>query len=343
MIFEHLGGNTEETEWVNYRLGEGKGILVWGNHNSAYNEATMGYNANSNFSWISYKNRGWSVPGNVSYMESHDEERLMYKNLQFGNSSGTYNIKTLATALDRMELAGAFYFTVPGPKMIWQFGELGYDFSIDYDCRVCNKPIRWDYVNDLNRKDLYNMWSKLIKLKKQENIFRTANFSLDVANTNGLKSIHLTDDAVSTSELKYITIIGNFGVTTQSINPAFQTTGTWYDLLNDNTSISYTTSISLQPGEFKIYGNQSVVLGLESVNNVIEDVVLYPNPTNSSFRISKQVTNLTIYDVTGKKVKSFIDGFSENYSFDISDLTPAFYFIKIQTEKGLVVKQLVKQ
>ncbi|MCK4561860.1 MAG: alpha-amylase, partial [Flavobacteriaceae bacterium] len=78
IIFEHLGGNTEETEWVDYRLGEGKGIMMWGNHNFNYNEATMGYHdssGKSDFSWISYKNRAWSVPANVSYMESHDEER----------------------------------------------------------------------------------------------------------------------------------------------------------------------------------------------------------------------------------------------------------------------------
>ncbi|MCK5678761.1 MAG: alpha-amylase, partial [Flavobacteriaceae bacterium] len=56
VIFEHLGGNTEETEWVNYRLGEDKGILMWGNHNFNYNEATMGYHdsGKSDFSWISY-------------------------------------------------------------------------------------------------------------------------------------------------------------------------------------------------------------------------------------------------------------------------------------------------
>ena len=116
VIFEHLGGNIEETEWVDYRLGEGKGIMMWGNHNSNYNEATMGYHdsGKSDFSWISYLNRGWTVPANVSYMESHDEERLMFKNLSFGNSAVGYDIQTLSTALDRMELAGAFYFTIPG-------------------------------------------------------------------------------------------------------------------------------------------------------------------------------------------------------------------------------------
>ena len=89
-------------------------MMLWGNHNYDYNEATMGYP--SNFSGISYKNRGWASPNLVGYMESHDEERLMYKNLTYGNSSGSYNIKDIRVALNRMKLAGAFFFTIPGSK-----------------------------------------------------------------------------------------------------------------------------------------------------------------------------------------------------------------------------------
>lgn len=44
-----------------------------------------------------------------------------------------------ATALKRMQQAAAFFFTIPGPKMIWQFGELGFDYSIEYNGRVGNK------------------------------------------------------------------------------------------------------------------------------------------------------------------------------------------------------------
>ena len=282
VIFEHLGGNTEETEWVNYRLGEGKGIMVWGNHNSNYNEATMGYHdsGKSDFSWISYLDRGWSVPANVSYMESHDEQRLMYKNLQFGNSSGSYSIKTLATALDRMELAGAFYFTIPGPKMIWQFGEVGYDIDIDFNGRVGNKPILWNYFEESDRKDLYNSWSKLIQLKKQEEIFRTTTFTLDVANSNGLKKIQLTNDSNSN---EFITIIGNFGVTTQSINPTFQQTGTWYEFFTDTQVTITNTSevISLNPGEFKLYSTKNFSEADSDNDGILDSIDNCPNTPNT--------------------------------------------------------------
>src|SRR5205823_2038318 len=100
---------------------------------------------------------------------------LMYKNLQSGNSFGTYNIRDLNTALQRIELSNAFFLTIPGPKMIWQFGELGYDYTINYctngtvdnACRLDPKPIRWDYLQVLQRKRIYDVVSKLNKLRKE--------------------------------------------------------------------------------------------------------------------------------------------------------------------------------
>jgi len=343
VIFEHLGTNTEETEWVNYRLNEGKGIMLWGNHNFNYNEATMGY-TDTDFSWISYKNRGWSVPANVSYMESHDEERLMYKNISFGNSSGSYNIQNEDTALDRQELAGAFYFTVPGPKMIWQFGELGYDISIDQNGRTGNKPILWNYFDEPNRKNLYDAWAKLIKLKKQEDIFRTDNFTLDVANANGLKKIQLTDDA-SNPNIKHINIIGNFGVTTQSINPSFQQTGTWYDFLNNNSTINVAntnSTISLAPGEFKIFATSQITLSMndEYLNSIIS---LSPNPVENKFKINASVKNVSIYDTRGRMIKSFNGNFTENDSYDISELSQAVYIVKIDADLGTLTKKIIKK
>ena len=130
VILEHFTDNTEEKVLANH------GMMIWGNSNYNYNEATMGYHdsGKSNFSWISYKNRGWNEPNVMGYMESHDEERLMYKNLTYGNSSGAYQIKQLPTALKRMELAGVFFFTIPGPKMVYEFGERGFDYSINWPC-----------------------------------------------------------------------------------------------------------------------------------------------------------------------------------------------------------------
>ena len=110
LILEHLAVNSEEKELSDY------GFMLWGNLNHTFNEASMGYNNNSNFSGAIYTERGWSNPHLVSYMESHDEERLMYKNLEFGNESGDYSVKDFSTAIDRQKLANTFYFLIPGQE-----------------------------------------------------------------------------------------------------------------------------------------------------------------------------------------------------------------------------------
>lgn len=343
IIFEHLGPNSEETKWINYRLNEGKGIMVWGNHHGNYTNATIGENTSgaSNFDWISYKNRGWSVPANVSYMESHDEERLTYAAITNGKSNGGYNIKNEETALSRMELSGAFYFTVPGPKMIWQFGELGYDISINQNGRTGNKPILWNYFDDENRKAIYNTWSKLIQLKLKYDIFKTSDFTIDASNSNGLKKIQLSN--ASASDIQYINVIGNFGVTTQNINPVFQQTGTWYDLLDDNATLNVTNTnnlISLAPGEFKVYGNKAAVLSTENIF-LDDSVSLYPNPAKDSFSLSISATKVIIFDINGKQVKEFKGNFEPNNLFSTNDLEKGLYIVMSQNAEGKILKKLI--
>ncbi len=355
VILEHFADNSEESALINYRLNEGKGMMVWGNHHGAYKDAALGShnNGSSDFSLISYKNRGWSAPQNVSYMVSHDEQRLMYENLNFGSSNGSYDTKNLSTALDRMELNGAFYFTVPGPKMIWQFDELGYDYhinrctngSIDNNCRTAEKPIRWDYFSDQDRKDVYNTWAKLMQLKTKYEVFETSNFSLDVGNSNGLKTIHLTD--TNAADLQYVTVIGNFGLTTQNIDPDFQVTGTWYNLLNNNSTISVSNvnaTISLQPGEYIVYGNMPASLSTDDEELLQQDFVVYPNPTSNSFQVNKEIEQVKIYDVTGKEVKSLRSTRGSQTNFSVSDLEKGIYLLRIKTPTNqTITRKLVVQ
>ena len=80
---------------------------------------TMGYvgNGSDNFEYqVSKNERGWSFHNLVGFMESHDEERLMYNNLLYGNQSENYDIQNINVSLKRMSQAAAFFFTIPGPK-----------------------------------------------------------------------------------------------------------------------------------------------------------------------------------------------------------------------------------
>ncbi|MCF6182029.1 alpha-amylase family glycosyl hydrolase [Lutibacter sp.] len=333
-ILEEFADNSEETVLANY------GMLLWGNLNNNYAQNTMGFSSSSDISWISYKARGWNNPNVVGYMESHDEERLMYKNLQFGNSNGTYNIKDLATALKREELAANFFFTIPGPKMIWQFGELGYDISINQGGRTSRKPIHWDYFNDANRKNVYDIWRTLTAFKQQQPVFNTTNFTLNVSNL--VKNIVLRDASMD------VVLVGNFDVISQNVSPNFTKTGTWYEYYTGSSLNVTNTSmtLNLQPGEYRLYSSVplSNPLGIVKVNNPLNQTLkIYPNPVQTSFRINQGVESVKIYDLTGRLIKQFNGQFIKNKSFDIQALAPSIYLLQIKTTNDKIyAKKLVK-
>lgn len=328
VIFEHLSENSEEKELANY------GILMWGNSNYSYNEATMGYNDNSNFEWISYKERGWNNPHVVGYMESHDEERLMFKNLEYGASEGSYSVKDLGTALKRQELAANFFFTIPGPKMIWQFGERGYDVSIEFNGRIGEKPPKWEYMNDWKRRNLYYVYSSLIDLKKNEDVFNTTNFSMNL--DGAMKKIRLNGDDMS------VVVLGNFGLTEGSINPQFQFEGTWYEYwTGDSISVSNVGgNIMLEAGEYRLYTSKRLskpdYVGIEDeVVNELQ-IKLFPVPAHSILNISssENIDKLEVYNLLGSLVYSDSKVDNNEKSIDVDSFKQGYYFIKIYSDNG---------
>ena len=319
VILEHFCDNSEEKELSD------SGMLVWGNMSYSYDQASMGYNTGWDFSYGIYTSRTWTKPHLVTYMESHDEERLMYKNLQFGNSSGTYNIKNLNTALKRSEMCGAFLFTIPGPKLFWEFGELGYDLSInrcedgtiDNNCRLSPKPVHWDYLQDIQRKRLHDVYAELIKLRFHplyKDVFLTNQISENFS--NGFKWLEVTTD---TSK---ICVVGNFDVVSQTGSVTFQNAGTWYDYL-DGTTFTATGAaqdISLQPGEYHVYLNRNVVSTIATPvtsinipsNNLL--IKVYPNPVLKSAAIDVTVpesgkVEIDLFNVAGQTLRNIYSGF----------------------------------
>ncbi len=350
VIFEHLGSDTEEQEWANYRIGEGKGVMMWGIMTHDYNELTMGYPANINR--MGHSSRGFTAPRLVGYAESHDEERLMYKNLQFGNSSGGYDIRDLNTALERMSALGAVTLTIPGPKMIWHFGELGMENSIftcndgsvnepggtDGDCKLDIKPQpQWvnNWTEDPTRSQIYSDWARLNELKINSPVFE-GNYTIDSGDLT--PRIYIWDDAIPTNELKNVVILANFDVTAQNITPDFPYAGTWYDLMDDSgsTSINVTNTsapINIPAGGFRVYGNALATLSVDTVETV-NNIQLYPNPAKNNFYINSNVKSVEIFDTTGKLIKSFYGNFNKNHAFDSTGLSKGLYFIKATNNSG---------
>lgn len=122
MICEHWCEASEENELAS------RGMMCWNKVNEPYYQAGMGWNENSDFSGMfnigiyEATKGGW-----VSYFESHDEERAAFKAKEWGTDIVKNDIEV---RMNSMAALAAFTFTVPGPKMIWQGGELGFDTAL---------------------------------------------------------------------------------------------------------------------------------------------------------------------------------------------------------------------
>jgi 1,4-alpha-glucan branching enzyme len=247
VILEHFADNSEQTVLAN------EGMMMWTNLSTPGYQSTMGYPTGPvwDLSGLFYDGYGFTAPYNlVQYFESHDEERNMYKNETYGNVSGSYSTKNIATGLKREEMLAAFLMVSPGPKMIWQFQELGYDISIDQNGRTGEKPILWNYNTDVNRRHLYSVFAKLIKMKINNPVFTSTKFKYSLA--GAVKTIQMLDNTAN------VEVIGNYDVVTQTTNISFPATGTWYDYQTGN-SISITSlpySLTLAPGEYHIYSDK---------------------------------------------------------------------------------------
>jgi len=279
VILEHL---SEENEEVVLR---DAGMITWANANGTFRSLTAGQNTSASISWINDDRR-------VVYMESHDEERLQWANKNNGIIEGNYNIRELQTGTDRVKMASAFFYTQPGPKMMWMFQELGYDLAINTcrdgvtiepGCRVDNKPLPWGsgnlgYYEDPIRFKLIQAHGAIINLTRDyREVFKEGSFSFSQnGSTKRINIAHATMD---------VTIIGNFDTEMATIDPNFSVDGTWYDFFSDD-QIEVTDvneEIGLFPGEFHIY----TTLELPSPG---DDLVGFPDPPRIS-EIANQSTN----------------------------------------------------
>ncbi len=308
MILEHWTDNNEEKALSDM------GFMTWANVTHDYQEAAMGYS--SNLAWASWQERGWNHPRSVSYMESHDEERLMYKNLQFGNSNGSYDAGALETALGRMEMTSCFNLPLPGPKMVWQFGELGYDYSINTcsdgvtvseDCRVVAKPVRWDYREVAPRYRVYQVMSALAGLKRDHEVFQTEDYTWDVWGYG--KRLVLNGSEMD------VVVAGNFQVTSLNMTPGFTHTGTWYDYFTGETLevVDLNAAVAFEPGDYHLWTDVALetpenILGIaEAELGATFDVV--PNPGTQAHIEwpvpGAESMEVRVLDLTGRCVRSF--------------------------------------
>jgi len=340
IILEHLAENSEEKILADY------GMLLWGNQNYTFSQNSMGFSTDSDISQTSYKTKNWNEPNLVSYMESHDEERMMFRNKTSGNSFETYNIKNIDTGLDRIKAAATILFSIPGPKMFWQFGELGYDISIDENGRVGAKPVKWDYFNDEHRHALFEHFAKMIDLKINKKIFETGDFTLAGGNSLTkqvtLKNEPYTETPSSEDEMN-VQVVANFDVQPKAIAVDFPHTGWWYNQFDGQAIFvsALPKTISLTPGGYKLYTDYSADAVTSVEHPRVANVNVFPNPVEKFLTISsaQKILHVQLLTINGQQVN--IKRVDEE-TWDIADVPSGLYIADIATANGSVKQKLIK-
>jgi hypothetical protein len=113
-------------------------------------------------------------------------------------------------------------------------------------------------------------------------------------------------------------------------------------------------SISLAPGEYRIYTDQKMTSPLVSLEDVkpqtFELKQNYPNPFNPTTTISYVITvdsdvELTVYDINGRKIQTLVnehqDAGTYTLNFDASGLASGVYLYKLRSGRHVESRKML--
>ncbi|HJV77649.1 MAG TPA: alpha-amylase family glycosyl hydrolase [Paludibacter sp.] len=328
-ILEHFCNNDEETVLAN------KGMYLWRNVNYAFSLSAEGYQSGSDFSALNTTPRNW-----VGYAESHDEERNFYN----AKISGIGAIATDSIGrVGRVPLNIAFTTLVPGPKMIYEFGEMGYDYSINsLGGRTNAKPAAWDWLNLAHRKAASDACAKIITLRKQyPTAFTQGTFALNIATADWNTGRRI---ALTHADLDMIAL-GNFNASaTITATPNFPKTGIWYNLITgEQLNVTNTSmTVSMPAGSLLIYTDRTINVNT-GINDIpsLNNIVVFPSEAVDAVHITtpSSVLKVNVYNTQGMLIKTT----KNSTEINVQNLSSGVYILEVSTLEGNSIHRIIKR
>ena len=155
-----------------------------------------------------------------------------------------------------------------------------------------------------------------------------------------------------------VTIVGNFSLTTNNVQPNFSKTGSWFDYFSGE-SITVSDPIApipLTPGEFHIYTTVKQPTPKAGLVTAVEDeetnplVLVYPNPTHGKVYLSlgtevHGTVHLSFRDILGRSIDlQSVLYQGQPLELDVTKFEQGIYFIHAQsnTNKNIILKLLIE-
>lgn len=302
-INENLAGTQEENEMA------ADGQLNWSNINEGAGQYAMYYQdkANCNGFYAPNYSRTWG--STVSYAESHDEERIGYKQIAYGNGATIKN-KVLQRML-RLGSVAAQMLMAPGPKMIWQFGEIGADQTTKKENNENDtdpKTVIWSYLDDEYRKGLYDCYSQLCWLRRANADLFTQQSTFDMKCSaddwaNG-RILHLYNGS------KELLMVANPYANQKTFSNIPFNSSTDSDYRIASSSYDKTSTFSASAKTVTIPGHSYVVLvnssvenaGIDNITEDVNSIKVYGG--QGQIIVDGEYDNIEVFSITGQSYNS---------------------------------------
>ncbi len=333
-IFEYFVDKSEENEIGNY------GGMSWKKMTSQYAQSAMGYSSNSSFSGMYSGDENRPFGSVVSYMESHDEERTAYSQKTYGTALA----KIATYGMRRLGSNAAFTILVPGPKMIWQFGEMGYDISGGNGDTDPKAP-HWEYLNNSARKGLHDSYKELLAIRNANpDLFSSgAEFFWSVGTSNWDNGRFLTARNKTTG--KELVAAYNPSTGSKTFSYTFDNPGGKYYIASK--TYNQTPAFDAAAGTITVPAHSYVVITNFDNSGITDNfadgktaISIFPNPAADILNVnSDEVSGIEVFSIDGQLVARN----AGESSIDISHLIQGNYIVRIATPQGVSVEKLIKE
>jgi hypothetical protein len=326
------------------------------------------------------------------YAESHDEERVstrvggftnvggQFVHGGYGNRTADGSYDTRRLQAQRKALVACFLIPLPGPTMIWQFGEFAFDapLNICYNpthlggtgigtfpanqpglgggagqCRTGRSPLLWHYLERETNRLTFYVFSGLINMRLNHPAFTDqVNFIYQTAGaaTNLARWI-IAESSVADSS---VVIVGNFDTIQRVFNiPNIPANGVWYSVFSTDevTVTNNTLNITLPPGGYRVFTRStgwinenatSVRPGFERAEIPMR---VFPNPAQDEVFVEFETEGqreIQLFNLSGQLMQA-VSMRSQNVRIDVSNLRAGSYILIVSDGVNISSQQIIIQ
>ena len=332
-ILEGFLSTQEENELGNY------GAMSWKKMTYNYSQAAKGTQSGSSFKGMYHGDESRPFGSIVGFQESHDEQRVAYEQV---NNGSTLAKKTIY-GMRRLSSNAAFMILVPGPKMIWQFGEMGYDISGGNGDTSSKEP-HWEYLDNTHRKGLHDCYAELLHFRTNNpDLFsQEAEFYWSVADSNWDATGRFITARNRTTG-KELVVAYNPGTATKTYNYTFDNPqGTYYIVSKSLNSVN--PEVNASAGTIKVPAHSYVAItnfeysGVEDaeIGSKATKPAIFANDNGEIVVKADDVKSIELYSITGQLVAR---NAAQN-TLSAKGIAAGTYIVRAITPQGAVTTKI---